>query len=175
MGAGYCATVSTMGTRKYILLLSAICSVALYAGFQLYNSPSIPLPEHPRPDFSRMRWINLNGYWDFEFDPNDVGESRQWQSGRSDFSDRILVPFPWGSPLSGVENKADIAWYARDLAVPESWSGQRIFIVIGASDWHTRVWLDGEYVGEHRGGIHHLTLNSPIMCGLVRAINSSSR
>jgi hypothetical protein len=141
-----------METRKYIMLLSAICSVALYAGFQLYNSPSIPLPEHPRPDFSRMRWINLNGYWDFEFDPNDVGESRQWQSGRSDFSDRILVPFPWGSPLSGVENKADIAWYARDLAVPESWSGQRIFIVIGASDWHTRVWLDGEYVGEHRGG-----------------------
>ncbi|MBC7923273.1 MAG: hypothetical protein H7Z75_19525, partial [Ferruginibacter sp.] len=29
---------------------------------------SIPLPEHPRPDFQRPDWANLNGQWQFEFD-----------------------------------------------------------------------------------------------------------
>jgi len=29
---------------------------------------SIPLPEHPRPDFERAEWVNLNGRWRFAFD-----------------------------------------------------------------------------------------------------------
>ncbi len=33
----------------------------------------IPLPEHPRPDFERPNWINLNGSWDFEFDSLNTG------------------------------------------------------------------------------------------------------
>ena len=32
---------------------------------------SIPLPEHPRPDFMRQQWQNLNGVWQFEFDSLD--------------------------------------------------------------------------------------------------------
>ena len=33
----------------------------------------IPLPEHPRPDFKRPQWINLNGAWEFKFDSNNNG------------------------------------------------------------------------------------------------------
>ena len=29
---------------------------------------AIPLPEHPRPDFARADWVNLNGPWQFRFD-----------------------------------------------------------------------------------------------------------
>jgi hypothetical protein len=31
-------------------------------------------------------------------------------------------------------------------------AGQRVFLVIGASDWHTTAWLDGTKLGEHQGG-----------------------
>src|SRR5262249_40960289 len=71
---------------------------------------SIPLPEHPRPDFRRERWQNLNGTWDFAFDSLDVGIEKKWFNAPS-FTDHILVPFPWGSNLSGVKDLADIAWY----------------------------------------------------------------
>jgi hypothetical protein len=27
-------------------------------------------PEHPRPDFQRESWLNLNGEWQFEVDSN---------------------------------------------------------------------------------------------------------
>ena len=117
------------------------------------TAPTIPLPEHPRPDFERPSWMNLNGPWSFRFDKGDVGESGNWQT-QPTFDKSILVPFPWGSPLSGVENEADIAWYARKIKVPESWKGSRVFLVVGASDWVTSGWLDGKKIGQNREGIH---------------------
>lgn len=115
------------------------------------NNP-IPLPEHPRPDFERKEWINLNGQWNFTFDPKNEGLKENWQNVAGIFSETILVPFPWGSELSGVKDEADIAWYERKIKVDKSWSLKRTFIVIGASDWQTTVFLDGVKVGMHEGG-----------------------
>lgn len=112
----------------------------------------IPLPEHPRPDFWRTHWLNLNGLWDFEFDDNNTGENGGWFRKDHQLSDKILVPFSWGAPLSGIADKGDIAWYDREITVPESWKGKRIFIIIGACDWKTKAWIDGQLLGEHRGG-----------------------
>lgn len=105
----------------------------------------IPLPEHPRPDFEREQWINLNGVWQFKFDVKNALIPETMPG-------TIVVPFPWGSELSQVEDKGDIGWYARSITVPESWEGKRVFLVIGASDWETTVWLDGHELGTHQGG-----------------------
>jgi hypothetical protein len=113
---------------------------------------SIPLPEHPRPDWQRVDWVNLNGPWAFEFDSTNVGETQGWPGGKSNFSQKITVPFPWGSKLSGVESKADIAWYKRSITIPKEWKDKRIFLVVGASDWLTTGWLDGKKVGSYQGG-----------------------
>lgn len=129
-------------------LLSLLLLLAPSAAF----SQEIPLPEHPRPDFERPDWQNLNGEWAFAFDPNDVGLKETWYEGNRSFDKTITVPFPWGSELSGLENEADIGWYQRSITVDETWQGQRIFLTIGASDWKTTVWLDGELLGEHQGG-----------------------
>lgn len=111
----------------------------------------IPLPEHPRPDFERVGWTNLNGAWKFR--PQTSQDEKATEVPViSAFPQTITVPFPWGSELSGVKDKSQIAWYAREVGVPESWDGQRVFLVIGASDWETRAWLDGQEVGTHRGG-----------------------
>lgn len=112
----------------------------------------IPLPEHPRPDFQRAAWENLNGTWEFRFDKENAGLAAQWFTGNAEFPEKILVPFPWGSKLSGLEKKADIGWYRRTLRVPEAWRGQRVFLVIGACDWQTQGWLDGQSLGKHQGG-----------------------
>jgi hypothetical protein len=112
----------------------------------------IPLPEHPRPDFQRAEWLNLNGRWRFAFDAADEGLRAEWASAALPGDREILVPFSWGSPLSGVPDSADIAWYARTITVPETWRGRRIFLVFGASDWLTRAWLDGHRLGAYQGG-----------------------
>jgi hypothetical protein len=113
----------------------------------------IPLPEHPRPDFERAEWINLNGPWSFRFDGEDEGQAAGWGGALpSDFDLTIQVPFPWGAPLSGVADDADIGWYARTVRVPREWAGRRVFVCVGASDWRTTAWLDGQPLGTHQGG-----------------------
>ena len=37
---------------------------------------NIPRPEHPRPQFVRDTWMNLNGTWDFLFDFGNSGRDR---------------------------------------------------------------------------------------------------
>ncbi len=117
----------------------------------------IPLPEHPRPDFQRQEWQNLNGVWNFVFDKEARLETPGFlqQPGLTSGQFQALeisVPFPWGSPLSGVPDSADIGWYQREIRIPGEWSGRRVFLVLGACDWHTKVWIDGQYIGEHKGG-----------------------
>jgi hypothetical protein len=108
--------------------------------------------EHPRPDFQREMWLNLNGSWDFMFDSKNVGEAEKWFNKPGSFNKKIVVPFPWGSKLSGVNNEAEIGWYSRQIEIPGNWENKKIFIVFGASDWITTAWLDGQVLGTFQGG-----------------------
>ena len=85
-----------------------VSSIFLFLSFSVLSAQTIPLPEHPRPDFERSTWINLNGYWDFKFDKENKGLTDSWQN-QVRFDQKILVPFPWGAPLSEVVDDADIA------------------------------------------------------------------
>ena len=105
--------------KMFLMILAAVSCVAV---------AEIPLPEHPRPDWERAQWQNLNGEWKFAFDAKGVGMSKNWFSAEDKvFDKRILVPFPWGSELSGVKDEADIGWYRRDVTIPADWKGKRVF------------------------------------------------
>ena len=130
-----------------ILILAVIC-----VSLPLQSFPDIPLPEHPRPDLWRADWQNLNGEWNFQFDVENTGETEKWFESSLNFSQTINVPFSWGAPLSGVEDGGDIGWYNREIIIPESWKGKRIFLVVGASDWKTSGWFDNNPLGQNRGG-----------------------
>jgi hypothetical protein len=119
------------------------------------EAEAVPRAEHPRPDFARAAWQNLNGSWDFRFDPDNEGETKAWFAPDAPgFDETITVPFPWQSELSGVAavDYRGVAWYRRSFTVPPNWGEQRLFLRFGAVDYRARVWLDGEFVGEHEGG-----------------------
>jgi hypothetical protein len=116
--------------------------------------PEIPRPEHPRPDLERSDWINLNGPWRFAFDAENRGIDEAWFSAPGRLDREIVVPFPWESRLSGVEQTdyRGVAWYHRVFSIPETWEGRRVFLVFGAVDYSADVWLDGRHLGGHEGG-----------------------
>lgn len=58
--------------------------------------PGNALPDYPRPQLTRSRWRNLNGLWQFA----DAAPGEQPPVGR-DLDERILVPYPVESALSG--------------------------------------------------------------------------
>ncbi|MGV9943240.1 LamG-like jellyroll fold domain-containing protein [Streptomyces sp. NPDC003401] len=109
-----------------------------------------PLPEYPRPQLVRAKWRNLNGPW--QFSGAEAGEQPVF--GRA-LDERIVVPFPVESQLSGLERHEDHMFYRRLVDVPKDWKvgrGNRLKLHFGAVDHRARVWVNGRQVAEHTGG-----------------------
>ncbi|MDQ3802367.1 MAG: glycoside hydrolase family 2 [Acidobacteriota bacterium] len=117
------------------------------------SSTTVPRPEYPRPQFERNDWLNLNGEWEFTFDVAKQGLDDGWHDGRA-FADRITIPFPYQSELSGINDKAihEVVWYARSFEVPPEWRDGDVLLHFGAVDYSTTVWVNGQLVGRNRGG-----------------------
>lgn len=107
-------------------------------------------PEYPRPQLTRDNWQNLNGSW--QFAAAKAGD--QPPVGRN-LAEKILVPYPVESQLSGIERHEDRMWYRRTFTVPKDWrigSGKRLRLNFGAVDWRAEVYVNGTKVAEHQGG-----------------------
>ncbi len=65
-----------MFSQKGAVLCGLI--LCLVIGQSCWAIETVPLPEHPRPDFQRSPWVNLNGPWEFAFDLDNVGIERRW-------------------------------------------------------------------------------------------------
>src|ERR1700752_5363158 len=106
----------------------------------------VPRPEHPRPDFQRDQWLNLNGEWEFRFDQTDAGVKEQWFA-KGEYDKKIVVPFCWESKLSGIQDvsgKNRIGWYRRTVQVPARWQGRNVWLRFGAVDYEATVWVNGK-------------------------------
>lgn len=102
-----------------------------------------PWDVYPRPQLVRDSYFSLNGLWDFKTD----------KSG--EFSEKILVPFPPESKLSGVERrigKRDFLIYRRYFTLPDGFIKKRVILHFGAVDQICAVFINGNKVGEHEGG-----------------------
>jgi hypothetical protein len=144
---------------KFRLLLTLVIILLISCN---KNPENIPLPEHPRPDFERSVWQNLNGYWQFQPDSLDAGLAGNWQNRAESFDQQILVPFSWASPLSEVQlPDVHIGWYYRTFTInnPKKWSGTDMWLVFCASDFNTTVWINGIEAGSHSGGYVPFSFN----------------
>ncbi len=111
-------------------------------------SPDNALTDYPRPMMVRPDWLNLNGLWDYAIRPRT-------ETVPQGFDGHILVPYPVESALSGVGKTVGAAnrlWYRRTVQIPADWGDQRVILHFGAVDWDTDVWVNGQYIGNHKGG-----------------------
>lgn len=120
---------------------------ALMTRFAADVKPYKVLPEYPRPQMVRIKWLNLNGLWQYQ--PAD-SEHESLPAGK--LSSTILVPFPVESALSGVMEHHECIWYKRDFKVPKDWNGERVLLHFGAVDFESEVYINGQSVGVHKGG-----------------------
>jgi beta-galactosidase/beta-glucuronidase len=96
----------------------------------------------------------LNGEWEFAFDDENKGRELGWHYGLT-LERRIVVPFPYQSQLSGINDKSihEVVWYARSFEVPPDWRrGQDLLLHFGAVDYSATVWVNGQEVGHNQGG-----------------------
>lgn len=113
---------------------------------------------YPRPQLKRDSFFSLNGYWDFYLGPEE---------SVSDYPEKILVPFSPESELSGIALKPgpdDILHYRRFFQFPKGFKKNRILLNFGAADLIARVYLNGVFVGSHRGGYWPFSFDITDLC-----------
>ena len=95
--------------------------------------------------------LDLSGIWDFQIDPDGVGEQSGWSQGLSE-ARPIAVPGSWNEQYEDIFNYLGLAWYVKRAYVPSTWRGERVFLRVGSANYHGTVYVNGVKVGEHEGG-----------------------
>ena len=106
----------------------------------------VPWNFYPRPSMVRESFICLNGEWDFAVTDGDAP---------SEYVEKILVPFPPESALSGVKKEisADSTmYYRRSFSIDSPTEGKRVLLHFGAVDTYCEVWLNDVCVMRNAGG-----------------------
>ena len=114
------------------------------------------------------QYIDLSGFWDFRFDPNNEGLKANWQIG-FDKSQPIAVPASWNELFADNRDFLGPAWYQTYFDLPWNWTDQRIILRFGSVNYLAEVWLNGEQLGQHEGG--HLPFEFDITNKLKPARN----
>lgn len=109
--------------------------------------------------------LSLAGAWEFQLGPNTLDGN-----DLPSMPNRILLPGTvagngYGQRTQGVSHShgsesggrlsplfeySGVAWFARDVIVPEDWVGKPIELFLERCHWMSRVWWGGEYIGHQR-------------------------
>ncbi|GAA4023147.1 glycoside hydrolase family 2 TIM barrel-domain containing protein [Deinococcus rubellus] len=119
---------------------------------------------YPRPLLRRAHWRALDGAWQLAFsgspDPQKVN-----------FDQTVQVPYAPESPRSGVHDLGlhPVVWYQQTFTLSGDdlpSAGEQLLLHFGAVDWEARVWANGHFLGEHRGGYTPFTFDvTPALSG----------
>ena len=115
---------------------------------------------YPRPQLVKENWRLLDGEWDFSFDDHDIGEKQQWYLNFPK-EKKIIVPFSYHTKCSGlglIEEHTHV-WYAKEVLYDEDLEGKALLLNFEGSDYYTKVWVNGVFVGEHKGGYTRFTFD----------------
>jgi len=139
-----------------IRLLIAVC---LFPAFAVAE----PAPGNLIANVAGRTTINLDGTWNSIMDPYETGlRMRFYQNAKArdkrdlveynfDTSEKLKVPGDWNTQRDTLLFYEGPVWYQRYFSYSKR-AHTRVFLYFGASNYATRVWLNGQKVGEHSGG-----------------------
>ncbi|KAF2020422.1 glycoside hydrolase family 2 protein [Aaosphaeria arxii CBS 175.79] len=91
--------------------------------------------------------------------PENLLKDNDFTAGANSYSkSKIIVPFVFQTAASGVHdlNAHEVIWYERTVTdvrtAQEKENQNRVLLRFGAVDYDATIWIDGFYVGGHRGG-----------------------
>lgn len=112
--------------------------------------------------FAQRQEKTINDGW--RFMQQDVAGAEQ--TGFNDKQwENISVPHSWNSDAYVVKNyHRGAAWYRRSLFIPQSDSDKQLFIRWEGVNHSASVYINGQFIGEHKGGYTAFTFDVTPYC-----------
>ncbi len=100
---------------------------------------------------------NLNGLWDFAFDPDGVGRTEGWHRSplaRRPGARQMAVPASYNDLFTTRETHDHIGevWYQTTVHIPRGWDGRRVLVRFESATHGATVWVDDVEIVSHQGG-----------------------
>ncbi len=132
-----------------IILLAVFISLFLY-GFKAENQNNSPYAVENQRSVRKIRVLSSD--WRFQLDIRDVGEKEKWFD--KDLGDwgKMTVPLAWNCYDDALWQYEGIGWYTTIINPDESITGKKTDIVFGRVMYYSKVWVNGEFIGENIGG-----------------------
>lgn len=117
------------------------------------------IKDYPRPQLVRDSWKNLNGKWGFVFDDENIGEQKEFFRNFPKATE-ILVPFTYETKMSGIGDQTvhENIWYNNRVEL-KAGKNERTILHFEGSDFVTKLWINGRYVGMNTGGYHRFSFD----------------
>lgn len=131
---------------------------AVILSILLLNFPQLSAQEiERRPD----NVLPLEGIWKFKLDPFETGINSNGVQLLPQLTETITLP--GSTDQAGKGNKTldmtsirltrafeykGIAWYEKEIFVPEEWENKAVELFLERPHWETRVWVNGKPAGK---------------------------
>jgi len=142
---------------KFIFIILAACIISV--GAEKKSSA---------PARSQRIERNLNSNWTFNYFPDEEPGKGLEAPGYNDLNWPVVsIPHTW----STFETTGDIhpfikktseandpywwkgwGWYRKTFTITEKYAGKKIFVEFEGVQKYCKVWLNGKYLGDHKGG-----------------------
>ncbi len=129
--------------------------------------------------------IDLSGKWEVSIDSLNIGIGEKWYD--KSFSNQISLPstlsdagYGKACTLEPVMEKeiflnlkarysyVGLAWYRKEISVPDDWQGKEIILTLERVIWNSQVWVNGKKIEGYNESLstpHYFDLTSYIVPG----------
>lgn len=97
---------------------------------------------------------SLDGVWSFCPDVKGIGEKEEWY--KKGLPNKIHMPVPASyndiTTDSEIRDLVGEVWYEKTMTIPTTWINKRIVLRFGSVTHYGKVWVNGKFLMEHKGG-----------------------
>lgn len=80
----------------------------------------------------------------------------------------VVIPHTWNTDAyTHKDYYKGKGWYRKNISLPQSWSNKQLFIKFEAASKAAHVYVNGQLVGEHRGGYTAFTFDITPYCSFT--------
>ena len=108
----------------------------------------------PAPVAGAREAVPLSANWRFQLDVTNLGENEKWHEkdfDRSQWS-KAVVPKAWDLFDEALWGYEGIGWYATTIPGSLARKDKVQALKFGRVNYHSKVWLNGELLGENVNG-----------------------